>query len=525
MRRTNRTDFDVIVLGSGIAGGMLATILARRGISVVMIDAGVHPRFVVGESTIPHTSQLITMLSAEHDVPELDHLGLGSPDGLRKHVSRNCGIKHLFGFAYHRAGQELDPRETHQFGNIWRPENHLFRQDIDAYLFVTAIRYGAHGVQNTKVESVETGPDGVAVVAGGKRYTGKFLVDGTGFRSVLADKYGLREQPSPLFSRTRSLFTHMVDVTPFEEVVPSRMTQKWSQSTLHHCFKRGWFWVIPFNNWEGAPNKLVSVGLTLDEQLHPEDPSATPEEEFARYLEMFPSVDRQFKDAKLARPWVRTERLQYSSKRMVGERWALLSHAAGFVDPLYSRGLINTVENIGSLCRVLLQALEDGDFAVERFERVERGGRGAIEFADKLVAGSYISWDDFDLWNAWLRLWAVGVHDTESRLGSVILMGRHSRFKPTENYISSEYEAPNYRALFESMWTSIRRYDAGELTLEETRKALWGALERYDFSVPLRDGFKDHEWAMKHRDCRDLFLGIPANHERWAARQPDADLA
>jgi FADH2 O2-dependent halogenase len=316
----------------------------------------------------------------------------------------------------------------------------------------------------------------------------------------------------------------MVDVEPFEQVVASRMGQPWSQSTLHHCFKRGWIWVIPFNNWERAPNRLVSVGVTVDEQFHPEDPEATPEQEFAAFVARFPSVARQFAHAKLARPWVRTKRLQYFSTKTVGTRWALLSHAAGFIDPLFSRGLVNTVDNLRSLTRVLCGALADGNFSESRFEHVDAEQKRNITFADKIVAGSYIAWDDFDLWDAWVRLWAVGVHDTESRLGSVLLMGARSRFTPTRNPIASEYEGPDYRALFERMWATISAYDARQLGLEQARRRLWEAVQGYDFAIPLRDGFQHQEWAMTHPQCRDLFLGLPEKHDRWAQRLPDAHL-
>src|SRR5215471_8891801 len=363
MRLNDKNEFDVIVLGSGIAGSALGAILARRGFSVLILDQGVHPRFVVGESTIPQTSQLMTLLAREHDVPELHYIGLGSPALLRRHVTQNCGVKRAFGFVYHRPGREHDPDEAHQFGNVWRDENHLFRQDVDAFLLSTAIRYGAYAIQGVKIDAVEIRDDGVAVVAGGRRYTARFVADGTGYRSVVADRFNLRETPCSLVARTRSLFTHMIDVTPFEAVTPSRMGHPWSQSTLHHCFKRGWIWVIPFNNWEGAPNPLVSVGLTVDERLHPEEPGLTPEQEFATYVERFPSVARQF------------------------------SHAAGFIDPLFSRGLVNTFDNLRSLARVLCAALEDGEFSDERFERVDVEQKRSITFADKLVAGSYIAWD------------------------------------------------------------------------------------------------------------------------------------
>jgi tetracycline 7-halogenase / FADH2 O2-dependent halogenase len=519
----DRTEFDVIVLGTGIAGTMMSAILARNGHSVLMIDSGVHPRFAIGESTIPQTSQLISMLAKDFNVPEFQHIGLDSPDALRLHVTRNCGIKRIFGFAYHRLGEEHQIAEAHQFGNIWRDENHLFRQDVDAYLLTVALHYGARAAQSTQVESIDIDERGVRVTAGGKTYRSRFVVDGTGFRSVLADKYGLREQPCGMVSSTRSIFTHVINVRPFEEIVGKLLTQPWATGTLHHVFKRGWFWVIPFNNWEGAPNPLVSVGVTVDDRVWPEDASLTPEQEFQSFLRLLPSVERQFADAKAVRPWVRTKRIQYSSRHTVGYRYALLSHAAGFIDPLFSRGLINTVENLHSLARALLDALSADDFAETRFENVEVEAKRGFSFADRLVAAAYASWDDFEMWNAWLRVWAIHVHAAESRLGGLLTLGGLSpvRMRPLANPIASNYEEPGFRPFFEAMYGVMERYEAKQLSIEQARAELWGILSCHEFSIPLRDGSRDHEWAMAQPRVRDFPLGMPEKHARWKARLTD----
>ena len=522
MRQLDSFDFDVIILGTGIAGTMLGTILARHGKSVLLIDSGVHPRFAVGESTIPQTSQLISLLSRDYDVPELWYLGLGSPGDLRRYVSTNCGVKRFFGFAYHHFGQEHNVAEAHQFGNIWRVENHLFRQDIDAYLLALAIRYGAHAVQGTRVDSVDIDDASVQVVAGGTQYRAKYVVDGTGFRSVLAEKYGLREKPCQRVTSTRTIFTHMIDVKGFEQIVDVPFSNAWSHGTLHQIFKRGWFWVIPFNNWENAPNPLISVGVTMDDRLYPEDPNLSAEAEFNKFLQMLPSVDRQFADAKAVRPWVRTQRVQYGSTRTMGKRFSLLSHAAWFIDPLFSRGLISTVDNLRLFTRTLLDALNDGDFSEERFEHIDKEQQRAMSFADRIVRAAYTSWDDFELWNAWIRVWAIGVHAAESRLGSVLLMKQHSKEILIKDPVSTPFEPPGYKEFFNAMYRVIEQYDDKILSVEQARKALWSIIERYEYSLPMPDGSANQEWAMSNPRCRDVTLGNKALHERWAARLTDA---
>ncbi len=58
------------------------------------------------------------------------------------------------------------------------------------------------------------------------------------------------------------------------------------------------------------------------------------------------------------RPWVGTGRLQFSATDSAGPRCFLMSHAHGFIDALYSRGMINTFEQIHALAPRLIQALQ-----------------------------------------------------------------------------------------------------------------------------------------------------------------------
>ncbi len=67
----NTKQFDVIILWSGLAGSILATILARHNIRVLMIDKGSHPRFAVGEAMTPDTDLMMSILSYQYDVPEI----------------------------------------------------------------------------------------------------------------------------------------------------------------------------------------------------------------------------------------------------------------------------------------------------------------------------------------------------------------------------------------------------------------------------------------------------------------------
>ncbi len=404
-------DCDVIVIGSGLAGSSLAAVLARAGARTQILDAGTHPRFAIGESTIPYTSMLMRLVSERYDVPEIKKLT--TFENVQAGIARSCGIKRNFGFLYHREGQPQRYAECHEFPipRITHIENHFFRQDVDSWMLQVAIEYGARVKQRTLVSDVDIDPDGVTVrTADHQSFRGRYVIDASGFRSPIVTKLGLREEPTRLRHYSRSLFTHMLGVKAYEETVPKGAhgnPTKWSQGTLHHLFEGGWMWVIPFNNHARATNPLVSVGLNLDPRVHaPFD--GTPQEEFDDFLRRFPDIAKQFAGATAVRPWVRTGRLQYSSRQTTGDRWCLTSHAAGFVDALFSRGLSNSFEIVNALGWRLLDALDEDDFSAERFAPVQHLEQSLLDLNDDLVANAYTSFGDFRLWDAWFRVWSLG---------------------------------------------------------------------------------------------------------------------
>jgi len=539
--------FDVAVLGTGFSGSMLAAVLAKQGASVVLIDAEVHPRFAVGESTIPHTSLLISLIADKYGVPELDNLVYS--DKLADHVCTTCGIKRSFGFVYHREGQIYDPREGLQFGTSAKDENHWFRQDIDAYLFNLAIHYGAVPRQKTKVTAIEIDESGVRIqTAAGEEIKARYVVDGTGYKSIVADRFGLRENPTRLKHHSRTLFTHMVDVPGFDDS-HNPLLLSYHKGTLHHCFERGWFWVIPFNNHERSTNPLISIGLTIDPRRYPK-PEMSAEQEFQKFLELYPSVAAQFVDAKSVRPWVSTGRLQYSSKKTSGYRYCLMSHAAGFVDPLFSRGMVNTVEVTYSLLDPLLNALATDNFDEAAFAGINELQQRVLDYNDRLVNCAFISWEDFDLWNAWLRVFGIGTFLAEFRLMNGLHDYSASRdvqclAGDTRNPIFTEFEDPDYRAFFDYSVEQAEAVEARTLSASEAAKRIFDATAQYEFPVMIRrdslvragwirgqdtlterdlkyvrSGFR---WALTSPDTRDV-VSSSDTFFRWCARRPDPHL-
>jgi tetracycline 7-halogenase / FADH2 O2-dependent halogenase len=521
--------YDVAILGSGIAGGMLGAVLARNGVKVLLLDAGTHPRFAIGESTIPFTSGMTRIIADRYGVPEIKPLS--SFRGVQRHISRNCGRKQNFGFIYHREDRPQDPYEINQLvvPSVLRTESHLFRQDVDMYLFQVAVKYGAHTRLNTRIVDVDIDPDQGAVLRSdrGDEFRASYVVDAGGFRSPLADKFELREIPTRARVHSRSVFTHLIGVRPYDQAPAARRHDQpnpWHNGTLHHVFDGGWMWVIPFDNHPDSTNPVCSVGLTLDPRVHAKT-DTPPEVEFQQFLDRFPAIAWQFEEAKPVRPWVSTGRLQYSAKQIVGDRFCLTSHAAGFIDPLYSRGMTNTLELINIMAWRLIAAARDGDWSTERFEYLETLQQGLFDFHDDIVYSSFVAFRDYGLWNAVNRTWQLG-----TMLGNVVIEDAYFRYIRSgddkvfldledSRYPGSPFPvSPKFNELGRFTRQVCQSVENGTLAPRDAAEQIFGQIREADY-LPPSFGFGD-----PGQRCFNASPGKMFRNAIWSRRQAPPEI-
>ena len=402
---------EIIVLGSGLIASMLAAVLAKAGLGVVLVDGPADGRPVRGEMLTPPASVLLRTIAARYRLPEV--AALASFEELSEATGPSSGWERCHSFLYHRAGQPLDPDEVLQLAPPdVPPEPNLYRPDVDAHLLRTALSHGARAVLDAPVRDVRPRPDGVLLTTGsGRRLHGAYLVDASNRDSPFVAALGLREEPTRLRLRTRSLYTHVLGLAEAGSVHGGpRMAppRPWEQGSIHHLFAGGHLSVCHFGNHPRATHRLSAVCLTLDLDRHPRR-GDSPEDEFAAFLDAYPSVAPLFASAKPALPWVATGRQQYSGVRTVGERWCVIGEAAGYVDPFFNRGLIAGLEQVNSLAWRLIEAAGKGDYDRERFAPLERQGRALLEAQEGLTAMILAATHEHVTWRAALSLLEVGL--------------------------------------------------------------------------------------------------------------------
>ncbi len=407
------TPYELAIIGGGIGGCMLAAAMAHNGVKVIVLEAGVHPKFAIGESMILETSEIMRSLALVFDVPELEYF---SAEHFTPIIGGTHGVKRHFSYMPHREGSAAKPEDIVQAIIPERPyghELHIYRQDSDYYYANIAVKYGACVRQNTPVIDVDVTESGVNIeTRDGDIVKADYVVDAGGFRSLLAQKHDVRR--TDLQTHTRGLFTHMTGVRSLHERSQSPdalgLPYSLAEGTLHHIFDGGWLWVIPFNNHAASTNDLCSVGLLLDPRVHGPTPNIDAEEEFHQFIARYPDIATHLEGAKAVRQWVRADRLQYTSSQIAGDRFCLLGHAAGFIDPLFSKGLYTTLASVLSFGRTFLAAREAGDFSRERFLPVEEQTLRYVRSNDRLVANAIKSFSHGGLWRVYSVIWILGAY-------------------------------------------------------------------------------------------------------------------
>lgn len=464
-----RAPYDVAILGTGLTGSILGAILARNGVRTLLIEQSQHPRFAIGESTVPETTFQFRVLAARYGVPEIDNLSTFGR--VRRTIGPTSGVKRNFSFVFHRPGEPQRPKESCQLPTLsppMGPDVHLFRQDVDTYLLSVAASYGAVIRQRTDVTDIKIEGNGVTLrTRQGETFEADYVVDAGGIKAPVAHSLGLRHAVPEMETHSRSIYTHMLGVLPFDACMASQkeheLPSPLSQGTLHHTFDGGWMWVIPFYNHPSSTNRLCSVGLQLDPRKHPPT-GLPPDEEFRQFVARYPALRKQFANAIAIRDWTSTDRLQFSSSRMVGDRFCLMPHATAFVDPLYSSGLGISMTAINALAKRLILAKKDGDYSEERFRVVEDRTLRNFKYFDRLVARSYVAFSNFEVWNAWYKVWQIG--GVYGSTGTLDVLGSYHRSGSTEAFDIGERapynqmhatEMPLFSDLFEA---TAREMDA-----------------------------------------------------------------
>ncbi len=459
-------EFDLAIVGSGFAGSLMSMIARRLGRSVLLLERGQHPRFVIGESSTPLANLLLDELAHRYQLPRIFPLTKWGT-WQQAHPEIGCGLKRGFTFFHHSLDHffEPDPGHNRQLLVGASPEDriadtHWYRPDFDRFLVDEAVNLGVEYLDRTALTHLQTGPHDVMLEGErlGKRlkWRARLVIDASGPRGFTHRMLGLAEAPLPHLPATQGLFTHFRGVRRLDEMglVGEGESPPYpiDDAAVHHVFDGGWIWVLRFNNG------LTSAGVAAKESLANELRLAEGEPAWHRLLERLPTVREQFRDSRIERPFIHAPRLGFRSAILTGPRWVQLPYAAGFIDPLLSTGFTLSLLGIDRLAQAIERDWES-DALAGSLERYALETDQDLLAAERLVAALYSSLGDFSVFAKLSLLYfaAVSYAETARRMGRPelapsFLLAKDPRF------------GPRSRALCERVLTAM---DSRGLTLTE----------------------------------------------------------
>src|ERR1041385_7460598 len=175
--------FDVVIVGSGFAGSIMAMILRRLGRSVLILEKGKHPRFAIGESSTPLANLLLEEIAAKYDLPDLATFSKwGTWQAAHPEIA--CGLKRGFTFYKHEFGREVDFADRSQQLLVAASphdriaDTHWYRPDFDAHMAQKPRELGAELIEDCKFDLQQT-TNGWRVTGSAELET-PFLIDEIG---------------------------------------------------------------------------------------------------------------------------------------------------------------------------------------------------------------------------------------------------------------------------------------------------------------------------------------------------------
>ena len=302
---------DVLVIGGGPAGSTAATLLARQGVSVIMLEKDPHPRFHIGESLLPCNMALLRDLGVLDKVRDI---GVFKPGA--EFVSDRGEGRLAFPFRH-----AISPRDTHAY--------QVRRSEFDEILFRNAQAHGVETLEGLRVTEARFVPrQPTHVIAQDEpgqthTFTPRFVLDASGRDGFLARRFHTRHADKN--NSTAAIFAHFRNVVRREADMEGYISI--------HLVDDGWFWMIPLRD------NIMSVGFVGDKNAF-SGQTGPKTDLFWKKVAESPSVAERLAPAEQLGELTTTGNYSYCADKTWGEGYYMIGDAFAFLDPVFSSGVL-----------------------------------------------------------------------------------------------------------------------------------------------------------------------------------------
>jgi flavin-dependent dehydrogenase len=352
-------------MGGGPAGSSVASILAREGRQVILFEKEVFPRHHIGESLMTDTYWTFRRMGI-----------------LEKLRDSPFVRKYSVQFA-NAAGKESRPfyffeAVHHESAVTWQ----VTRAKFDHLLINHAADQGATIHQGVLVKQVLFEGDravGVEVqMQDGSRekFFAKVVVDATGQMAMLSNKFRWRVRDPKLKKAVLYSYFKGAHREPDLNGGATLVLR-----TEHGS--GGWFWYIPLEDG------ITSVGIVAD----PDYLLKGRGQDLAKIFQE--EIDKCEPVGKRVAPGERVDKIysildySYRSKHNAGNGFIIIGDAYGFLDPIYSSGVLLALKMAELAADAIHDAFQHDDFSAARLGQYQTKLDRGIESMRKLVYAFY----------------------------------------------------------------------------------------------------------------------------------------
>jgi flavin-dependent dehydrogenase len=327
----------VVVIGGGPSGTTAATLLAQQGHEVQLFEREHHPRFHIGESLIPETYWVLERLNM---LPKMKRSHFVNKHSVQ-FVNQHGRISEPFYF---------HDNKPHECSQTWQ----VRRSEFDHLMIENAREHGVKAYEGTRVlEVLWEGNRAVGVKVQDEDGTigevrADVVVDASGQSSMIMSRLNLREWDPEL--KKSALWTY------WEGAYRDTGRDEGATLVLQTQGKNGWFWYIPLHD------NILSVGVVASyDYLFKNRGTTDYETIYFEEVDKCPVVKERISSAKRVSQFHAQKEYSYRSKQAAGEGWVLVGDAFGFLDPLYSSGVLLALKSGQLAADAVAEGLAKGD--------------------------------------------------------------------------------------------------------------------------------------------------------------------
>ena len=306
---------QVLVIGGGPAGSSAATLLAREGFDVTLLERDVFPREHIGESLLPSSLQVLELTGVRE---KLEASGF-----VRKHGVFFSWGEDAWDVDWGKPG---DPDSVYSF--------QVVRAEFDDMLLKHAAAQGVKVHEGISVESLafqgERPVSARWVERGGEGRSGEiafdYLVDASGRAGIMSSRYLQNRRFNKAFQNV-ALWGYWKGARIAPQTPPGGITIG--------SVPNGWLWAIPLHNG------TYSVGLVVHKTTFKDrrEESGSLRQLYLDAIADAPVIAGMLESAELVTPLQTEQDFSYIAEEFSGPGYFIVGDAACFLDPLLSSGV------------------------------------------------------------------------------------------------------------------------------------------------------------------------------------------